>query len=76
MERSCSKKNDKMNFFKKSHFWKNVSRFKARYKKTMRFTVYCTSRYEALKKKRKMCNIEANTEYFAFQNCCNLTFHK
>ena len=21
-----------------------------------------------------MCNIEANVEYFAFLNCCNLTF--
>ena len=21
-----------------------------------------------------MCNIEANIEYFAFLNCCNLTF--
>ena len=26
------------------------------------------------KKKLKMCNIEANIEYFAFLNCCNLTF--
>ena len=27
-----------MNFSKKSHFLKNVFKFKARYKKTMRFT--------------------------------------
>ena len=23
-----------------------------------------------------MCNVEANIEYFAFLNCCNLTFSK
>ena len=23
---------------------------------------------------KEMCNIEANIEYFAFLNCCNLTF--
>ena len=36
--KSCLKKNDKINFSKKSHFLKNVSKFKGRYEKTMRFT--------------------------------------
>ena len=73
---SCSKKNDKMNFSKKSHFMKSVSRFKARYKKIIRFTqcivqyVWCSVRNFFW----KMCNIEAKIEYFAFLNCCNLTF--
>ena len=34
--------------------------------------MYCTSRCE--EKNLKICNIEANIEYFAFLNCCNLTF--
>ena len=40
------------------------------------YTVYCTIRYEALCNIffSKMCNIKANIEYFAFFNCCNLTF--
>ena len=73
---SCSKKNDKMNFSKKSHFLKNVSKFKARYKKTMRFMQCIAQVGVRLCKKKilKICNIEANIEYFAFLNCCNLTF--
>ena len=74
--RSCSKKNDKMNFSKKSHFLKNVSRFKARYKKTMKFTQCIVWVGMRLYKKKnwKICNIEANFEYFAFLNCFNITF--
>ena len=43
----------------------------------MRFTqciVQVDMRLCKKKKKRKMCNIEANIEYFALLNCCNLTF--
>ena len=56
--KSCSKKNDKMNFSKKSHFLKNVSRFKARYKKTIRFTqciIQVGMRF--CKKKKEKCAI-------------------
>ena len=49
---SCPKKNGKMNFSKKSHFLKNLSKFKARYKKSKIrykfYAVYCTSGYETL----------------------------
>ena len=49
MDGSCSKKSDDMNFSRKLHFLKNVSRFKARYKKIQEiYTVFCISRYEAL----------------------------
>ena len=38
-------------------------------------TVYCKSKYGSKKKKkRKMCNIGANIEYFAFLNSGNITF--
>ena len=37
-----------MKFAKKSHFLKYISRFKAGYKKTMRFAVNYISRYETL----------------------------
>ena len=69
---SCSK----MNFSKKSPFLKNSSTFKARYKKTMRSTQCIVQVGMSLYKKifLKICNIEANIEYFAFLNCCNLTF--
>ena len=42
----------------------------------MRFT-QCIAQVRmrgSVRKKLKMCNIEANIEYFAFCNCCNLTF--
>ena len=60
-----------MNFSKVWHFLKNVSRFKARYKKTMRFAVYVWGSVRNFFS--KMCNTEANIEYFTFLNCCNLT---
>ena len=53
MERSCLKQNDKMNFSKKSHFLKNVSKFKARYKKTVRCTHCIVQVGIRLCKKRK-----------------------
>ena len=74
--RSCSKKNDKMSFSKKPQFLKSASRFKARYKKIMRFT-HCTVQVGVRLCKKfflKMCNIEANIEYFAFVSCFNLIF--
>ena len=49
-----------MNFSKKSHFLKNVSRFRGRYKKTMRLT-QCIAKW-------KMRNTEANIKYVAFVN--------
>ena len=43
------------------------------------YSQYCTSRYDCTilsvrKDSWKMRDIEANIEYFAFLNCCNLTF--
>ena len=35
--------------------------------------MFCTSCLCEKKKRRKMCNIAANIEYFPFLNCCNLT---
>lgn len=55
-----------MNFSKRSHFLKNVSRFRGRCKKTMRLT-QCIAKW-------KMHNTEANIKYFAFVNCFDLTF--
>ena len=55
---SCSKKNDKMNFSKKSHFLKNVSKFKARYKKTMRFTSCIVQVGVRLCKKKKIKDLQ------------------
>ena len=55
-----------MNFSKKSHFLKNVSRFRGRYKKTMRLT-QCIAKW-------KMRNTEANIKYFAFVNYFDLFF--
>ena len=52
MERSCLKQN-KMIFSKKTHFLKNVSRLKARYKKTMRCTHCIVQVGIRLCKKRK-----------------------
>ena len=43
----------------------------------MRFIQYIVQVGKRLckkKKKRKLCKIEANIEYFASLNCCNLTF--
>ena len=55
---SCSKKNDKINFSKKSHFLKNVSKFKARYKKTMRFTPCIVQVGVRLCKKKKIKDLQ------------------
>ena len=42
-----------MNFSKKSNFLRDVSRFKARYKKKHEiYILYSTSRYEALQEKK------------------------
>ena len=54
------------------YFSQKVSRFKTRYKKTMRFTQCIVQ--AGMRLCKEMCNIEANIEYFAFLNCCNLTF--
>ena len=65
-----------MNFSKKSHFLKNVSRFKAKYKKIMRYKQCIVQVRTKLCKKKNLKNVQivANIEYFAFLNCCNLTF--
>ena len=56
-----------MNYSKKSPFLKNVSRFKARYRKIIRFT-------QCIVEVGMRCNIGVSIEYFAFLNCCNLIF--
>ena len=56
-----------MNYSKKSPFLKNISRFKARYRKIIRFTQFIVQ-------VGMRCNIGASIEYFAFLNCCNLIF--
>ena len=48
------KKNCKMNFSKNSHFLKSVSRFKARYKRTMRFTQIIVQVGMTLSKKKSL----------------------
>ena len=54
---SCSKKkNDKMDSSKKSHVLKNVSRFKTRYKKIMRFKQCIAQVGMSLCKKRFLKN--------------------
>ena len=57
---SCSKKNDEKKFSKKSRFFKYVSRFKARYKKTTRFTQFTVQVDMRPCKKRKL----KNTQYW------------
>ena len=70
------KKNWQNEFFQNIAFFKNVSRFKARYKKIMRFTQCIVQVCVRLCRNFfwQMCDIEANIEYFAFLNCSNLTF--
>ena len=65
-----------MIFSKKSHFLKNASRFKTRYKKMMRFTQCIVQVGMSLCKKKKLnkSNIETNIEYFSFLDCFNFTF--
>ena len=63
-------------FSQKSHFLKNVSRFKRRYKKITRFMQCIVQVGIRLCKKFfwKMSNIQAIIEYFPFLNWYNLTF--
>ena len=66
------KKKDEMNFSKKLHFLKNASRF-------IKVIRLCSVVYEyvwvAIKIFfRKICNIEANIDYFVFLVFCNFTF--
>ena len=67
-----------MNFSKKSHFLKNVSRFKVKNKKIMKSTQCIEQVGVRLRKKIlwKIRKIEGNIEYLPFLNCYKLFFHK
>ena len=62
--------------FPKGTCFENMSRFKTRCKKIMRFTQCIIQVGMRLCKKNfwKMCDIEANIEFFALLNWCDPTF--
>ena len=75
IRRSCSEKNDKIIFSKKSHFLEKYFTIQRKIKQN--YKIYFDIQVDAwvsVRKKIKLGNVENNIEYLVFFNCCKFTF--